>query len=192
MSDFGNNDRDEEQEDGKQARQAYHAAAAERAPAPLDERVLGLARREAGKDRWPGLLPWLRPAAFVATVGLCLAVVLEFSDLATIEGDPAATGLPTDAPAAVVDDFFSAAQDSTDRIRSIGDNAAERDLQGDRLPNDVLPGGGEPTFCNAEQTASPQDWQRCILALEQAGRDAAADIEAQRLRDTFPDYSPQE
>ena len=187
MSDFGNTNHDDEQEDSRQAHRAYHAAAAERSPAQLDSKVLGLARREAGRDRWTGLMPWLRPAAFVATIGLCLAVVLELSRFTNVEGNPAASGGPAGAPAGVVDDFASAAKDSTSRIRTIGDNAAERDLQGDRLPNDVVP-RTESNYCTAEQMATPEEWRRCILALEQAGRSAAASIEVQRLRDTYPEF----
>lgn len=58
--------------------EAYRDLAGERAPASLNERVLREARAHAGSGYswWMG---WLRPAAWVATVGLCLAIVIELT-----------------------------------------------------------------------------------------------------------------
>jgi hypothetical protein len=55
---------------------AYREFATERAPATLNEQVLRQAAREAGRGypRWSG---WLRPLAWVATVGLTLGIVIE-------------------------------------------------------------------------------------------------------------------
>lgn len=59
--------------------EAYRDLAGERAPASLNERVLREARAHAGSGYswWMG---WLRPAAWVATVGLCLAIVVELTN----------------------------------------------------------------------------------------------------------------
>ena len=59
--------------------EAYRDLAGERAPASLNERVLREARAHAGSGYswWVG---WLRPAAWVATVGLCLAIVVELTN----------------------------------------------------------------------------------------------------------------
>lgn len=192
MTGPGNNSHDGDHDDAERARLAYRSAAVEKPPARLDEAILELARREVGKDQWfARALPWLRPAAFVATVGLCLAVVLELGVLSDTTNGLARPDTSSDTPAAIVEDFTSAAQDSTDRIRTIGDTAAERDLQGDRVPFDAAASAGDAAdmaFCSAEETSTPEAWQRCIRALQENGRIAAAESEAVRLRAAFPDF----
>lgn len=68
--------------------EVYRDLAGERAPASLNERILRDARARAGSGYswWMG---WLRPAAWVATVGLCLAIVIELTNtpVADIEQD---------------------------------------------------------------------------------------------------------
>ena len=59
---------------------AYREMSNERAPEHLDHLVLNEARN-AAKQRHRSAMAWLRPAAWVATVGLCLAIVLEVADL---------------------------------------------------------------------------------------------------------------
>ena len=84
--------------------EAYRDVAGERAPASLNERVLREARAHAGSGYswWMG---WLRPAAWVATVGLCLAIVIELTNtpVADIERvdvpaarEPAAPGVASE------------------------------------------------------------------------------------------------
>lgn len=57
---------------------AYRDMADERAPEHLDHVVLNAARG-AAKPRWKSAVAWLRPAAWVATIGVCLAIVIEIS-----------------------------------------------------------------------------------------------------------------
>ena len=73
----------------------YRDLSNERAPEHLDHIVLNEARK-AAKPGYVRNISWLRPAAWVTTIGLCLAIVLEVSDLA-----PPAQSLP-DVPAEVV------------------------------------------------------------------------------------------
>ena len=55
-------------------------------PEKLDAAVLREARVAAGRRRTVfGVSGWLRPAAFVATVGLSLAILLEFSEIRTFD-----------------------------------------------------------------------------------------------------------
>ena len=56
----------------------YREAAGERTPAHLDDAVLATARREA-KSPYERSIRWLRPMAWAATVGLCLAIVIDVS-----------------------------------------------------------------------------------------------------------------
>jgi hypothetical protein len=60
---------------------AYRAVAAESAPPHLDRQVLRQAKDAAG-SRWfeKYSFSFFRPAAFVATLGLSLAIVLQISD----------------------------------------------------------------------------------------------------------------
>jgi len=73
----------------------YRDLSNERTPEHLDHVVLNEARK-AAKPGYVRNISWLRPAAWVATIGLCLAIVLEVSDLA-----PPAQSLP-EAPAEAV------------------------------------------------------------------------------------------
>jgi hypothetical protein len=59
--------------------EAYRELSQERTPAHLDHVVLNEARKAAKSDR-PREISWLRPAAWVTTIGLCLAIVLEITD----------------------------------------------------------------------------------------------------------------
>ncbi len=65
---------------------AYREMSNERAPEHLDHLVLNQARN-AAKQRHRSAMAWLRPAAWVATIGLCLAIVLEVADLPLQEQD---------------------------------------------------------------------------------------------------------
>lgn len=62
----------------------YSALAQERAPDRLNEKVLRMAARE-GRTPYLRARTWLRPAAWVATIGLSLAIVLELTRLPQIE-----------------------------------------------------------------------------------------------------------
>lgn len=73
--------------------QAYRELARERTPAHLDHVVLNHARSAAKTSRRREI-SWLRPAAWVTTIGLCLAIVLEFTDPVPRHDAPA-TRAPT-------------------------------------------------------------------------------------------------
>lgn len=57
---------------------AYRELADERSPEHLDHVILNAARG-AARPRWNKAIAWLRPAAWVATIGVCLAIVIEIS-----------------------------------------------------------------------------------------------------------------
>ena len=82
---------------------AYRELADERTPEHLDHVVLNAARG-AARPRWSKAIAWLRPAAWVATIGVCLAIVIEISLLpdqeqAEFDSLPQET-VPAAAPAA--------------------------------------------------------------------------------------------
>ncbi|MDH3274962.1 MAG: hypothetical protein OEM99_10540 [Gammaproteobacteria bacterium] len=64
----------------------YTALAQERAPDRLNKRVLRMAAREA-RTPYSRARAWMRPAAWAATIGLSLAIVLELTRLPQPEQD---------------------------------------------------------------------------------------------------------
>ena len=72
------------QEEDRLVAEAYRELARERAPDRLNEKVLRLAA-QAGRSRYGLARTWMRPAAWVATIGLSLAIVLELTRLPQIE-----------------------------------------------------------------------------------------------------------
>ncbi len=71
----------------------YRAVAQERAPDHLNKRVLRMAARE-GRTKYSRARAWMRPAAWAATIGLSLAIVLELTRLPQIEPETATMALP--------------------------------------------------------------------------------------------------
>ena len=61
---------------------AYRAAANESSPADLDEKILRAASKEIkGESKPAWTMGWLRPVTFLATAGLSIALLLEFSEM---------------------------------------------------------------------------------------------------------------
>ena len=173
------------------ASESYRSVSAERVPPHLDKRVLKLAADEARKDaRFRWIIPWLRPAAFAATFGLSLAVLLEINNEPEVTNGITADDTGVAPSARVLDDFASAAADSSSRIRQIGETAAERELDGESDTSAYArpeSQDGRP-FCDDEQSATPEAWQRCIERLRTEGRTREADSELARFREAYPDF----
>ena len=96
---------------------AYREMADERTPEHLDHIILNAAR-SAAKPRWNRAVAWLRPAAWVATIGVCLAIVIEvslLSDPEPVEFDrvPPAAAPPVATSPAAADRFEKAAPRAT-------------------------------------------------------------------------------
>jgi len=127
--------------DGDEARlsRLYRSSATERTPTHLDARVLAAARRGARTRYWTAT-HWLRPMAWAATIGLCLAIVIELSTVpdeafdmpyapppdSAKPGEPAA--LPIEAPASRSEEQPAAERDeqkSEYRILAVPAAAAE-------------------------------------------------------------------
>lgn len=64
----------------------YREVATERAPASLNERVLRAANARTGHG-YSWTISWLRPMAWAATIGLCLAIVVELDNVSQL-GEP--------------------------------------------------------------------------------------------------------
>jgi hypothetical protein len=177
----------------------YGELAKEAAPKELDKIVLRAARKAASKSRsasWG--VSWYRPATFVATLGLCLALLLEIGDF-QVFGPPPDLSIQQDTPPD--SNVFQNAADSAARSVREVDAAADESLQLsngdsynpeasiDTLPASTTDGGQQ---CNKEQLATPETWWQCIQELREAGLHAAAESELENLHKAFPQYMPAE
>ena len=242
--------------------EAYRELSDEGSPAHLDHEILNMARN-AAKERHRNAMAWLRPAAWVATVGLCLAIVLEVADLpmqeqadfaveAEKEQMPEADALPAssppvegvasggeqrvapqrslmqksesaarfesdrytdkpqsetvvsgqrkDAPAAIEVEglrdserqFLREAEDRA-RMQVGSDEEAEVALMLSAPAVSLAQDAAVERYCDEEETADPNRWLECILALENRGMPEAAMLERELLQEVFPDmYAPAE
>ena len=151
----------------------YRSLGPDTVPRHLDDRVLQLAAREVRSDQRFDWGSWLRPAAATAVVCLSLAFWFEWLD---------GPGSGEDDATSVVDDFSSAAADSSSRIREIGSTAAAQSADGDPRPAEEA-----ARHCNPVERATPETWQRCIRALDDAGRSSDAADESLALRAAHPE-----
>lgn len=181
-------------------RSLYRELAGERAPEDLGDAILAEARAamEFPRSRGGGLL---RPLTWAATVGLCVAVVLQIYLTQTPGRQPAATP----GPAA---DLHETAVEM--RARKLGDGHREKSgTAGDPSADDAArrsstaasprvasPAGAWPE--DADATRRPTDsacapesrlgrdaWQQCIEALEAAGDVERAAAERERLKQAY-------
>ena len=171
----------------------YRALAKETTPKALDRMVLRSARKAVDNSKSTGWgTSWYRPATFLATLGLSLALLLEISDFQVF--DP-----PSDVtlqPGANV--FQDAADNAARSVRDV-DATADESLQlssgGTNEPDAIT--STRPTstatdgqHCSDEQLASPESWWQCIQELRETGLQAAAAAELANLHKTFPQYIP--
>ena len=106
----------------------YKALAQERVPDHLNKRMLRMAARE-GRTPYSRARAWMRPAAWAATVGLSLAIVLELTRLPQIEPDPVNIAVPEQKLADKNDGIAKQAKpaaESTDRVTM--DTFAPKDM----------------------------------------------------------------
>lgn len=165
----------------------YGKAGKERAGARLDQNILKLAARNARSSN--GRLPaWLKPAAVAVSVGLCLGVVLQFDGTHEIPIAPV-TGQPDNGN--TVTNFEAAAEGSSQRIRSIGENASSIQSPGDptaaSLAAPVERSEAVQFACDSAQTRTAELWQSCIDGLRRDGRLDDARLELERLGQRFPE-----
>ena len=182
--------------DDRSIRDGYRSVATESTPPELDRRVLEQARdaaRPTGMRAFFG--SWQRPLAFAATVGLSLAILLEINEesMRNLPATDAATTSPVEEHAAgatgtVEVDPFAAEADAAARrmqdLEAAAGTALQRSADEERFATD------DAAVCDTEVTGDPDLWWRCIDALFEAERTAAAEAELVRLLAAFPDFSP--
>ena len=188
---------------------AYREMADERTPEHLDHVILNAARG-AAKPRWRTAGAWLRPAAWVATIGLCVAIVVEISLLP----DPEPAEFDSIPPAATKPS--SPADDGEKRLektraepqavqqiqkpdrRRAAETASDLRQPADsdeQAPTSFLSNAPSALrfeeaiterYCDETATADPESWLECILELERQGLHEAARLERERLALAFP------
>lgn len=176
----------------------YRALAKETTPNKLDKIVLRAASKAARSDSPTGwAATWYRPATFVATLGLCLALLLEISEFQFFDPPPDSwiqADVPPDANV-----FQDAADSAAISVREV-DATADESLQlsnpetssteATSIP--ALPASAATAVhhCSDKQMAQPEKWWQCIQELRDAGHGAAAESELELLQKAFPQYVP--
>jgi len=168
----------------------YEKLADEKTPAILDRAVLRVATRAVRADNRMGSFgAWFRPVAFMATIGLSLAIILDLSDK-SIFGPPGDMSLeiappvpPVKAPAAPATE---AAGRNRPQLTPIEIMRKKKSVSAQSLTMDA------PAVCSGEQKSTVEEWLKCIEALRQSGLAEAADRELENLRESFPDFEAPE
>ena len=202
----------ESQDDSERLLGAYRSTAEEVTPPHLDNVVLKKAAAEVKKDKtveW--FLPWRRPAAFVAAVGLSLAILIEIQESELIDqnlptqiidsgqatGDEpgSAAQLPRSdltsptglANSITVQKFSSEATESSTRMREMGQTAEHRSLGND--PNYGPYANQARNNCSDEAMANPGSWLECVEELRTNGLLQEADTELEQLLLAYPEMT---
>ena len=110
----------------------YREAAVERAPDDLNQAVLRRARQHSS-NRYSRSVIWLRPMAWAATIGLCLAIVVEINNVP--QPTPEQMALPA-APADTISDGKKLDEEAVQAIRTEG-GAASSDMNEAIVPQRI-------------------------------------------------------
>jgi len=105
----------------------YHELADEKTPETLNREVLRRAAKE-GRTRYSIARAWMRPAAWAATIGLSLVVVLELANMPESEMSPLPQSVPPGAAAAPEDS--DRRRDSIDEDTMLESKATEERQDG--------------------------------------------------------------
>ncbi len=177
----------------------YRAVASEQAPEDINQAVMDRARREVHTNRiFPWRDAWYRPVAFVATAGLCLALILQMTEMDVPESPDTTIGIVP-----VTGKLFQEAGEATqDQVRQLEVEASRSmtsppdktapDSVTTGIPTgigDVGPNLPADDYCSDEQRAETATWWLCIEGLEKRGQTQAAERELQALLQIFPDFT---
>jgi hypothetical protein len=178
----------------------YEELASERAPDHLNERVLRLAKGN-GRTRYSVVRAWTRPAAWAATIGLSLAIVLELTRLPPIdiEGTPAeANRKKLETPTVQRVDSVSMDEFVPEDMSVLreAENMARVQAGPDQAPTLAHTEVGETKqlesggACPEKVRESAESWFDCIAQLRESGRHGDAEDELREFRKIFPDFVP--
>ena len=192
-----NNDPHLSTEEDDEVSAAYQTVAGESAPPHLDQRVLQMAAAAAG-SKWfeKYSFSFLRPVTFVATLGLSLAIVLQFSSTWFVDA-PGSLGPvveETDLAPSAASAIAAAAEASAEHIDEQAQHGSAVMTQESLNRKPQLIAGAEvqrteaARFCVEAQSESADKWWDCIVQLELDGRRDAFASEHELFIRTFPDF----
>lgn len=165
----------------------YHQAAKERAPEHLSEGIMRRAAVATPPQRSANALSaaWIRPAAWVAAIGLSLAIVLEVTQGPLPE--QSVTTVTTTAPATIA-------------VPSVLEKPAGKGGFEAQLPSAHKMGAPAAMAetkapdvtdaCDSESRDTAATWFACIRGLRATGQTADADSEHDEFILKFPDFVP--
>ena len=194
----------------------YRELSREGAPNYLNERVLQQAARKALRPRYARSIVWTRPLAWAATVGLCLAIVLEVTRVPTpevvviedaidfLEAEPPTSPAPEEAQAPAqaplqvpVRQRPEALKDMKSQLgRSAAKQVADEPEREERMQDfayeeataTAMPALIAVNECSDEVRADPVSWLACIADLEETGDTEAALRQREALKEAFPQF----
>jgi len=194
----------------------YHELSREGAPNYLNERVLQQAARKALRPRYSRSIVWTRPLAWAATVGLCLAIVLEVTRVPTpevvmtedaidfLEAGPPTSPVPEEAQApaqaplqAPVRQQPEALKDMKSQLgRSAAKQVADEPKREERMQDfaveettaTAMPALLAVNECSDEVRVDPVSWLDCIADLEETDDTEAALRQREALKEAFPEF----
>lgn len=182
-----NNDPHLSAEEDDEVSAAYQDVAGESVPPHLDQRVLRHAAAAAGSKWYEKYsFSFLRPITFVVTLGLSLAIVLQFSGPWFVEE----TDLALSAASAIA----AAAEASAEHIDEQAQHGSAVMTQESLNRKPPLIAGAEiqrteaARFCEEAQSESADKWWDCIVQLEIDGQRDAFASEHELFIRTFPDF----
>jgi len=183
------NDKQDAIEVDPQVSAHYEKLADEKTPANLDRAVLREAARAVRTDNRMGSFgAWFRPVAFMAMVGLSLAIILDLSDT-SIFSPPADMSFEITLPASVkapAEPATEAAARNRPQMTPLEVMQKKKSVSAQSLKMDA------PAVCSDEQKSTAEEWWKCIEALRQSGLAEAADREFENLRENFPEFEASE
>jgi len=174
---------------------AYKEVADERTPEHLDHVILNAARA-AARPRWNRAIAWLRPAAWVATIGVCLAIVIEISLLpeqeqvefdsppqAAAPAEPAAVMPASDEEIARDEAFIDHMHAHAEQLDNLNFALADDDLAGAMTAAYWLSGHQEVTGIKGEWRPYLEGMREAAQAVEEATDIDTARAAAERIND---------
>ena len=190
----------------------YRESASERVPDALNQAVLRQAAQNVS-SRYSRAVFWMRPMAWAATIGLCLAIVIDLSSLPQPDSSMLsvpAEGARLDASDAIAPQRIEAEAlerrarktiDAQGRVKlqnapSLGKAEAPKPAsisESDAgafsfVASPAATADSMPMPCGPELRAAPESWLECIVELENAGLEDLASQQREQLQETFPDF----
>jgi hypothetical protein len=185
-------------------RSIYRDVAREHTPAGLDKAVLDIAGHAAAAAGRSRRRAWMSPLALAASIGLCLAIVLQVTGVPDPGPDRAAQPAPSPEAmheaavesreqkmgeayrdkSAIPQDF--AGSDAAAELTGPGEASA----QATRTAPAAFDSRDDAGACDDAERAGPDAWLDCIESLEAGGHAADAASERRRLEQAHPGFTP--